>query len=734
MAENNEEFKEVLNDPSTGDEIKMALQGKESLLKQGLMNLSITTNGEYVKITVVPPHGEKRLPHDIIVVMDISGSMAEEALVKNKDGVKEGDGLSYLDLLKHATKTIIMNLTQEDRFCLISYSDDARVEYDLNYMTDEAKDIVIARLEALVPENSTNIWSGIFEALELTKKHNNKMQHQSILLLTDGQPNVYPPAGMIPQLEKYKKMNKGQIAQINTFAIGKHIDTPLLDKYAHIGQGQYCFIPCPGFIGTIFVNTISNILSTMANECKLRVDMLNGAKLLEVPGGYNVEENLISVGDVKFGQRRDIVLKVQFPKKAENQIPFMNVECRYFDFQTGQVKIGEVKEQTQLEDDDPFVEMEVCRVTFVDRVRKIVENMLQKNEETARKIVGDVADLFKHKLDQLNENYKQVEGKPNQKFVQERQKIAIEFITNILTDVTGEVTQAVKNDFAWQDWGRHFLPSLCNCHQQQICNNFCDPGIQKYGGELFQQIKDKVELTFIKLPAPKPSRPKQEPPKVAPKVAKAQYHPPVFQNNPNPQPVQEESDDSDLDAKNAGGINMNNYYNAGGGCFAGHCLVQMADGTKKQVKAIQKGDKIRSEGGISTVIATIEIISIEKYIPLVELQGGLLITPKHPVKMFGEWFKPQELGEVRLRKCDKVYNFVMNEGHSMEINGIVCATLGHGFKGHKVEHPYFGTKKVIEDLEKIEKFGDGFVQLKMNQFLRDSVTERICGIEIVEGH
>ena len=735
MAENMEEHKEIMGLDTAMDEIRMALQGKNSLLSQGFVNLSITTKGEYVKISIEPPQGKNRIAHDIICVIDISGSMAEEALVKNKDGVKEGDGLSYLDLLKHAAKTIILNLNEEDRFALISYSDDARVEYDLNYMTEEAKTIVIKALQQLQPENSTNIWGGIYEALEMAKKYNKKTQHQSILLLTDGQPNIYPPAGMIPQLEKYKKMNKDKIAQINTFAIGKHIDTPLLDQYAHIGHGQYCFISCPGFIGTIFVNTLSNILSTMANECKLKIEMLNGAKLMEVPGSYLVEHDVIDVGDIKFGQRRDIILKVQFPKQFGLGESFMNVECKYFDFQTGQMKIGEIKKQILLDFEDPFVDAEFCRVNFVDCVQKAVEVMHQKKKEESKKIIAELADLFKHKLDHLEDSYKQWEGKNNQIFVQGRHKLAIEFINNILKDVTGEVTLAVGREESFEHWGKHFLPSLCHCHQQQLCNNFCDPGIQKYGGELFQGIKDKAELTFIKLPAPKPSKKKlaaSKPSNQTPKLNSKNE----LKNKNQPQSKHQKSEqresDSDSEGKNDKSqpkIDMNCYYNAGGGCFDGNCLVRMANGSNKRVKDIQKGDKIKSEGVVLTVLSVIEILSIDNYVPMVELEGGLLVTPKHPIKIGGEWFKPDELGEVQLRKCSAVYNFVLNDGHLIEVNNIVCATLGHGFKGQKVEHPYFGTIQIIQDLKRLPNFSKGFVQLKMNQFFRDQFSQKICGIE-----
>ena len=53
--------------------------------------------------------------------------MEMEALVKNEKGIKEGKGLSYLDVLKHAVKTIIETLGESDRFGLVSFSDIAQV-------------------------------------------------------------------------------------------------------------------------------------------------------------------------------------------------------------------------------------------------------------------------------------------------------------------------------------------------------------------------------------------------------------------------------------------------------------------------------------------------------------------------------------------------------------------------------------------------------------------------------
>lgn len=60
-----------------------------------------------IKLSINTPLGKQRVPNDIVCIIDISGSMATEAAIKNKDGNKERHGLSYLDILKHGVKTII---------------------------------------------------------------------------------------------------------------------------------------------------------------------------------------------------------------------------------------------------------------------------------------------------------------------------------------------------------------------------------------------------------------------------------------------------------------------------------------------------------------------------------------------------------------------------------------------------------------------------------------------------
>jgi len=80
------------------------------------------------------------------------------------------------------------------------------------------------------------------------------------------------------------------------------------------------------------------------------------------------------------------------------------------------------------------------------------------------------------------------------------------YVLDLLKDVEGQVAEACSKQEWFKKWGRHYLPSLLGAHLFQQCNNFKDPGVQHYGGELFMQLRDQIDDIFLALPPPKPSR------------------------------------------------------------------------------------------------------------------------------------------------------------------------------------------------------------------------------------
>lgn len=76
-----------------------------------------------------------------------------------------------------------------------------------------------------------------------------------------------------------------------------------------------------------------------------------------------------------------------------------------------------------------------------------------------------------------------------------------------------------------------------------MCTNFKDPGVQIYGGELFNKLQNTFDTVFINLAPPVPSIKK-------------------YDEHGNLHVV----------------ANMNSYYDYEGGCIHGDCLAQLASG------------------------------------------------------------------------------------------------------------------------------------------------------------
>lgn len=112
---------------------------------------ALAVSGNYaeglVHVSIQPPSDSVRSPCDICCVVDTSGSMAVQAEIQND--ANEKFGLSQLDLVKHAIKTIIHSLQSQDRLSLVSFANNATVLFYLTKMDQDGKSSALAALERL---------------------------------------------------------------------------------------------------------------------------------------------------------------------------------------------------------------------------------------------------------------------------------------------------------------------------------------------------------------------------------------------------------------------------------------------------------------------------------------------------------------------------------------------------------------------------------------------------------
>jgi hypothetical protein len=114
------------------------------------------------------------------------------------------------------------------------------------------------------------LWDGLQTGLGILSKDQNSAKSISTLfLLTDGCPTEEPPGGHLKALEKLKEETKFTCA-VNTFGFGYKLNSKLLEDISILGNsGSYAFIPDGSFVGTIFVNAISTLLTTAATNVQV---------------------------------------------------------------------------------------------------------------------------------------------------------------------------------------------------------------------------------------------------------------------------------------------------------------------------------------------------------------------------------------------------------------------------------------------------------------------------------
>jgi len=636
------------------------------------IKIEVVSKSGHAMISLIPPAKKKnvtRTPATVCCVIDVSGSMADEAKIQDEAGKSEGFGLSILDLVKHAVRTIISSLSDQDQLALVSFTDQAAVVLGLTKMTDAGKKKAEKALEALQPLNSTNIWDGLYQGLEVLRQ-GAPDKNSAVFLLTDGQPNVIPPRGHLPMLQKYKDEH-GLPGIVNTFGFGYNLDSKLLNELSVAGNGAYAFIPDGSFVGTIFVNALSNLMSTAACNVCLSVEMPN-TKFIDFSSIKQYSHQVaswgfdIQLGSVMFGQPKRFVLPVTLDGSTKLSIK-MTYESPF------EAKHTEISQDIQVElTQDTEIDMQILRLSFVNEVTRALELMATSS--------NDAMMTLKNLIKEIKES--NVAGE--------------KYMKDLLTDVEGQTVMAISQNNHFKKWGRHFLPSLIRAHLLQQCNNFKDPGVQNYGGEIFSKIRDKIDDIFVKLPPPKQS------------VKKA-----------GPQPVIK---------------SMAKFYNAYGGCIAGDCVVLMADGSMKLIKDLTKGDQIMGSNGQAVKITcVVKTVCKDNKAQLVKFDNGLKITAWHPIRLNGKFFFPctaeEEMPfEYKFFECEAVYNFVIESDHLMTVNGVECVTLGHGFQEDVVRHEYYGTSAIIDDLKRMEGWENGLVMLGSGDMKRDEKSGMVVGM------
>ncbi len=264
-----------------GFETINALEANDFSLYYGLasdeinMNLltyreSATEDGFFVAL-VAPPfevEQDRVIPKDVIVVLDNSGSMY---------GTK-------WDQAVEATKFVLDNLNEEDRFNVISFSTGVRVfgtELQGVGTVPDAKQW-IGTIEAL---GGTNINEALQSALQM----NDPSRQTVVLFLTDGlaTEGITNTADILTNVESFA----GENISIFSFGVGDDVDTFLLDQLSGDYRGASVYVRPEEAIDEEVSTLYNKIRAPLFTNITLDID---GVTIYDVyPGSHSLPDLFI---------------------------------------------------------------------------------------------------------------------------------------------------------------------------------------------------------------------------------------------------------------------------------------------------------------------------------------------------------------------------------------------------------------------------------------------------------
>lgn len=264
-----------------------------------------------------------RRPTDFYVVLDRSGSM-------------EGEKIEHA---RAAVEHLVDQLGIDDRFALVSYASEARVDVPLEPMVLATRaewgasrwKRAVARIEA---GGGTAMSLGLDLALEQAGARRPEGRAARLLLLSDGLANEgdFSPEGLAARARRAAAAS----LTVSTIGVGEDFNEVLMTDLADVGLGNYYYLPGAEQIAGVLAAELQATRETVAEEVEVALAPGPGVRVREVAGypfAQRGDRVVFSPGALFAGQERRVWVTLETPAgggaAAGHALRLATVEASY---------------------------------------------------------------------------------------------------------------------------------------------------------------------------------------------------------------------------------------------------------------------------------------------------------------------------------------------------------------------------------------------------------------------
>jgi Ca-activated chloride channel family protein len=254
-----------------------------------------------------------RVPTDLVVVLDRSGSMMGEKM----------------EHARAAVRALVGALGTGDRFALVAYSDHAWPAIPLTSAADRTT--WPATIEAITADGGTNLSGGLDLALAMVDGARREGRVPRVVLISDGLANQ-GDASREGLVARAARAARGEYA-LSTVGVGADFDEGLMAALADAGTGNFHFLAGAAGLDAILAAEFATARETVASGLRVVIAPAPGVRVEDAagyplaPGGDAVS---FQPGSLFAGQERRIWVTLRAPaSQAGAVVPLGSFTLEY---------------------------------------------------------------------------------------------------------------------------------------------------------------------------------------------------------------------------------------------------------------------------------------------------------------------------------------------------------------------------------------------------------------------
>lgn len=246
------------------------------------------------------PRREARLPVNLALVIDRSGSMSGDKIARAREAALE----------------LVGRLAPDDIVSLIAY--DSTVETLVPAQRLREADGLEAAIRGLEARGNTALHGGVVRAAAEVRRHLGEGRHvPRIILLSDGQANVGPSSP-----EELGRLGASLVKEgisVTTVGLGLGFNEDLMTRLAERSDGNTYFVENSDDLPRIFAAELGDVLNVVARRVVIEINFPSGVRPLHFvgrDGSIRGQKAELTLNQLYGGQQKFALVEVEIEASA----------------------------------------------------------------------------------------------------------------------------------------------------------------------------------------------------------------------------------------------------------------------------------------------------------------------------------------------------------------------------------------------------------------------------------